>query len=254
MRRVPSGGVILAYHNVVEDGTTPTLGVDELTVTASQLRSHVRLLRSLRLRIVSLSRIAELVAAGDDAAGLVAITFDDALAGVARVGLPVLDAAGVSATVYVPTDRPGEKPLFWPGAERTMTTDELRTAVSRGHTLGSHTVTHRSLVTLDDREFRDELERSKQTLEAITEQAVDSVAYPSGHHDPDVRRAAVDAGYTSACTFLNGRATGDTDHLRLPRFTMGAHSSSMRFFYHLVRPASSWPEHQLEAVGAEPSE
>jgi peptidoglycan/xylan/chitin deacetylase (PgdA/CDA1 family) len=209
--------------------------------------------RALPLRVVDVSQIAELVAAGEDAAGLVAITFDDALAGVARVGLPVLQEAGISATIYVPADHLGEPPAFWPGAERTMTPDELRTAVSNGHSLGSHTATHRSLVTLAEGEVEDELRRSKGVLEELSDRPVQTMAYPSGHHDDAVRSRVRHAGYTSACTFLNGRATSDVDPFRLPRFTMGAHSSSLRFFSHLARPARSWPNHQVSEVGFSPA-
>jgi peptidoglycan/xylan/chitin deacetylase (PgdA/CDA1 family) len=247
--RIWNGGVILAYHNVVEDGTPSTPGIDELTVTETQLRSHIRLIRALPMRVVDTSQIAALVGSGEDAAGLVAITFDDALAGVARVGLPILDEAGISATIYVPTDHPGEPPLFWPGAERTMTSDELRTAVSNGHFLGSHTASHRSLVTLPPGELETELRRSKIALEELGDRPVETMAYPSGHHDDAVRSAVRNAGYASACTFLNGRATRDVDPFRLPRFTMGAHSSSLRFLYHLLRPARSWPNHQVSEVG-----
>ncbi|MFW2380187.1 MAG: polysaccharide deacetylase family protein [Acidimicrobiales bacterium] len=253
MKPVPKGAVILAYHNVVEDGATQKPGIDELTVTESQLRSHVRLIRMLRLQVVDLSHIARVLASGDDPTGLITFTFDDALAGVARVGLPVLNDAGISSTIFVPTDRPGEPPEFWPGAERTMSTDELRAAVAHGHALGSHTASHRSLVTLDRADLDDELRRSRRALEDLTDDPVRSIAYPSGHHNLSVRQAVLDAGYQSACTFLNGRATGDVDPLRLPRFTMGAHSSSARFLYHLARPAGSWPDHQLAEVGGPPS-
>jgi peptidoglycan/xylan/chitin deacetylase (PgdA/CDA1 family) len=245
----PRGGVILAYHNVVEDHTPLKPGIDEFTVTESQLRSHLRLIRALRLRVVDVSFMAQLVSSGEDPGGLLAVTFDDALAGVSRVGLPVLNDAGICSTIFVPTDHPGEPPAFWPGAERTMTSEELRSAVAAGHSLGSHTATHRSLVALENCEVDDELRRSRLALEELTDRRVQAMAYPSGHHNPSVRAAVVDAGYTSACTFLNGRATGEVDNLRLPRLTMGAHSSPARFLYHLLRPQRSWPDHQLATVG-----
>ena len=250
MRVTPSGAVILAFHNVVEDGTTLKPGVDELTVTETQLRTHLRILRAMRITVVDVSHIAQLVANRECPSGLAAITFDDALAGVDRVALPVLAEAGVKGTIFVPTDNPGDAPAFWPGAEPTMTTDQLRGAVKAGHTLGSHTATHRSLITLEPIEVELELSRSKAALEESTQKAVVAMAYPSGHHTPSVRTAVAAAGYRSACTFLNGRTTADVDRFRLPRLTMGAHSSAGRFLYHLLRPARTWPDHQLDRVEA----
>ena len=249
MRVGPRGGVILAYHNVVEDHAALRAGVDELTVTESQLRSHLRMLKMLRLQVVDVSHIAGLVARGLDTSGLAAITFDDALAGVARVGLQVLEASSVRGTIFVPTDNPGVEPAFWPGAEPTMTTEELGRAVGAGHTLGSHTATHRSLVTLDAASLDDELGRSRSALESLTNDGTVAFAYPSGHHNAEVRAAVLRAGYTSACTFSNGRATAELDAFRLPRLTMGAHSSRLRFLYHLLRPAGSWPDHQQSEIG-----
>jgi hypothetical protein len=63
-----------------------------------------------------------------------------------------------------------------------------------------------------------------------------------------VRRAAGDAGYRAAFTFLNGRIDGRHDPFRLPRLTMGSHHSALRLAHHLGRPATSWPDTQLDAV------
>ncbi|MGB5757851.1 MAG: hypothetical protein WBM50_13125, partial [Acidimicrobiales bacterium] len=90
---------------------------------------------------------------------------------------------------------------------------------------------------------------SRHWLQQVSGQPVELFAYPSGHHDGRVRAALAGAGYGAACTFLNGRVAGGDDPMRLPRLTMGAHTSVPRLAYHLLRKPSSWPPHQIDTVG-----
>jgi peptidoglycan/xylan/chitin deacetylase (PgdA/CDA1 family) len=130
-----------------------------------------------------------------------------------------------------------------------MTADELADITRAGVTIGSHTLTHADLPTLDDVALRRELGDSKARLEDLAQTPVDLLAYPFGHHDARVREAAREAGYRAAFMFLNGRWTSDVDPFRVPRLTMSGQSTP-RLAYHLARPASSWPEHQLDTVMA----
>lgn len=245
-RTASPGAVILGYHDVVKARALP--GGHDLTVTADQLDSHISLLRRLGFTIVSFGR---LTADLEQAAGrkLAALTFDDALVGVAEVARPILAEHGVTATVFATTGTAGSPPPWWPGARATLTGEALAELARSGWEVGSHTVDHRSLVTLNDDDLRHQLAASRSWLREMTGQPLDLLAYPSGHHDQRVRAAVAEAGYRAACTFLNGRVEGTEDPLRLPRLTMGAHSTTLRLAYHLLRPASSWPDHQLEQVG-----
>lgn len=245
--RRQSAAVILGYHNVVEAGPVPR--GHELTVTTVQLHRHIRLLRRLGFRIGDLTELVSVNNSVGEQQPLAVLTFDDALGGVYRDAAPVLADLDVKATIFAVTGSPGKAPTWWPGAEETLTESQLAELVVAGHTLGSHTVTHSSLVSLDDDQLESELVRSREWLGSISSQAVEFLAYPSGHHDSRVREAAQAAGYTAACTFLNGRVTGTEDPMRLPRFTMGAHSSLARLAYHLLRDASSWPDHQCDVAG-----
>ncbi len=245
-RAAAPGAVILGYHDVVWGPPVP--GGHRLTVTADQLRSHIGLLQRLGFTIVSLG---ELTADLPQSASrrYATLTFDDALTGVAEVARPVLAEFGVTATVFATTEAPGSAPSWWPGARPTLTADQLAGLADDGIEIGSHSVSHPSLVTLDDDALNDELVASRRWLQQVAGQAVQMFAYPSGHHDDRVREASAGAGYTAACTFLNGRVEGEEDPMRLPRLTMGAHASVPRLAYHLLRKPSSWPPHQLDAIG-----
>lgn len=239
------GAIILGYHDVSAPGT-PASG---LTVGADDLDRHLRLLRRWGLTPVHLDVILDRLRSGDSVDGLVAITFDDALVGVHRWGLPVLADHAAPATVFVVTEHLGVEPPWWPGMPRTMTAAELADLTAAGHHLGSHTRHHRSLVELDEGQVADELAGSRRRIAELTGTPPSALAYPSGHHDAAVRRIADGSGYRAGLTFLNGRVVAGVDSFRLPRLTMGAHHSTLRLAYHVRRPVRSWPDHQLDRVG-----
>jgi peptidoglycan/xylan/chitin deacetylase (PgdA/CDA1 family) len=233
---------VLAYHDV-----RPTPG--GYHVSPGQLARHLTLLRSAGLRIVALDALVDAFVAGDDIDDLAAVTFDDALLGVAELGAPVLEQLDSPATVFAVARKPATELDWTIGEQRTLSEAELVALAQRpGITIGSHASTHPSLPALGAAELEDELRGSRQVLSDLIGRPVDLLAYPFGHHDDQVRSAARAAGYRAAFTFLNGRVELGQDPFRLPRLTMGAHHSRARLAYHLGRPAGSWPDTQQAAV------
>ena len=243
-RATSGGAVVLCYHDVVAEADASM----DLNVSVAQLRRHLDLARTLGFRFVALPELTARVAEGQPVDGLLAVTFDDALAGVARHAVPILVELAVPATIFAVSGVWGSPPPWWVGSGPTMTRGELLQAHALGITVGSHTRTHPSLPTLQSDGLAEELAGSRSELEDLVQAPVELLAYPFGHHDSVVRGAAALAGYVAAYTFLNGRVTGDEDSLQLPRFTMGRHHDRRRLAYHLARPARSWPEHQRDRV------
>ena len=238
-----TGGVVLAYHDVRPG--PPRTAFD---VTPEMLATHLWWLRRLGLDIVPLARLVAELERGGSGRGMVAITFDDALAGLHTHGLAVLAAAEATATVFVVTHRLGVSPSWWPGAGPTMTSAALDEVLAAGLDVGSHTRTHPSLPALDDATLAEELSGSRQALEDRTGGAVTMLAYPDGHHDERVRLAVARSGYRAGFTFLNGRISRRDDRYRLPRLTMGHHHRTPRLLAHLLRPARTWPDTQLASA------
>ena len=110
--------------------------------------------------------------------------------------------------------------------DRLMTPDDLRGLQSRGHVVGSHTLSHPLLPQLDDVALAAELVRSRNMLEDWLQTTVDGFCYPNGDHDERVVAAVRNAGYAHACTTLNGRNGPDADRLRLCRIDMHPSRSS----------------------------
>lgn len=132
----------------------------------------------------------------------VAVTFDDGLSSVLDHALPVLSIYGVPATLFVPTGYLGTAPGWVSDApqptavgEVLMSADSLQGLDRRLVRIGSHTVTHPRLASVDDERLHAELIASRRTLEAITGTRVSMLSLPYGSFDDRVIAAAEWAGY-----------------------------------------------------------
>lgn len=239
-RRLPTkglGAAVLCYHDV---GTNPANHTDYY-LAPDRFRDHLEWIAEWGLTIVPLAEIVDRLVARRSLDGLVAITFDDALVGLRDHVAPILESLRVPATVFVVTDVLGIAPPFWPGADRTLSAAELQALAATGLvSFGSHTCTHVSLPDVPPDVRRRELADSRMRLESIVGAPIDLLAYPSGHHDADVERAAVAAGYRAAFTFSFGRAVAATDPFAIPRFCIGPDHDAFRLARQLARPVTAW--------------
>jgi peptidoglycan/xylan/chitin deacetylase (PgdA/CDA1 family) len=95
------------------------------------------------------------------------------------------------------------------GCELFMTWDQIRQLVDSGvgFSVGSHAHSHRNLAQLDHNTQRDELSRSKQTLETKLSRPVKALAYPfgwSGTYTSGTKVLAEEAGYALAFSSREG--------------------------------------------------
>lgn len=109
--------------------------------------------------------------------------------------------------------------------DHMMSLDELRDLANRGHEIGSHTVTHPILTTLDLDAQRTEIESSRKALTTILGESntPTGFCYPNGSFTPDTARAVRLAGYSYAVTTAPGRMDERTDTFAIPRIDMNPH-------------------------------
>jgi peptidoglycan/xylan/chitin deacetylase (PgdA/CDA1 family) len=188
--------LVLCYHAVSEDFPAA------LSITPRTFERHLAQLRSWGFEGATFTRAVE----APPARRTVAITFDDAYRSVVTLALPLLEAAGFPATVFVPTDHAGsERPMSWPGisqwhggpheAELTPASwEELARLAQAGWEVGSHTCSHPRLTTVGDEALARELEDSRAAVAQRLGECP-SIAYPYGDVDDRVVAAARAAGY-----------------------------------------------------------
>ncbi len=157
---------------------------------------------------------------------VVVITFDDGYLNNVTEALPILEARGLCATVFMVTQNDGDLPRWgerdrariermidevYTGTdadkeaalqqtyatmtERIATWDELRPAPPRGLEVSSHTRTHPYMDEVDAQQLRDELRGARDDLEAQGFGTVRALAWPYGAHSDATIEAARAAGY-----------------------------------------------------------
>ncbi|HEV2815132.1 MAG TPA: polysaccharide deacetylase family protein, partial [Solirubrobacteraceae bacterium] len=153
--------IVLCYHAVSDRWRS------SLAVTPPRLEAQVRSLLRRGYRPQTFTEAVREPAARR----VVVVTFDDAYRSVISRAAPVLERLGVPGTVFAPTGFVGSgEPMSWPGIEEWLATEhreelvpmdweELRALAARGWEVGSHTVRHPHLTSLDatalDRELRE---------------------------------------------------------------------------------------------------
>lgn len=200
---------VFMYHSI-----SPSAEPDphRLRVHPDRLDRHLRLLRRLGLRGVSLAELLDAEERGA-ASGLVGLTFDDGYADFVDHALPVLARHGATATLYVVAGLLGGQNA-WDDGPRLDLLDAggVRAVAAAGHEVGSHTVTHADLRGADPVTLRHEVGESRRLLEDVLQAEVPGFCYPWGRFDAAAADAVRAAGYDHACV------TGD--HLPGDRFTL----------------------------------
>lgn len=165
----------------------------------------------------------------------VAITFDDALTSVAENALPELAKHSFHSTILVPVGWIGRTPgwameggnaAFAAVAdtnltEMVMSSKQLKALPASLVSLGSHSLTHPSILELDAERARAEIEDSRQQLAELSGREIVEFSFPYGDHDASAVAMCRAAGYkavysirpqeidTSASELLRGRTKVD---------------------------------------------
>lgn len=211
------GPVMLMYHAILPGGGRPAWP------WAVSLRRFRDQLDFLAAEGYATPTMAQLTTAPQEYAGRAAIiTFDDGyvdnLAACAE-----LQKRGMRATWFIVSGSIGQLPA-WPAdgrpGGRLLNAAELRDMQMAGMEIGSHTVGHVRLTTVDDTRLHQELRDSKTTLEETLAKPVISFAYPYGAWDERCAQAVQQAGYRAACTTRTGWALRDGNPYQLRRLTV----------------------------------
>jgi peptidoglycan/xylan/chitin deacetylase (PgdA/CDA1 family) len=211
------GGItILSYHSIDDYGTP-------LSVSPGRFAEQMRVLVGEGCNMYTMSEVGEHLASGKKfAPRALAITFDDGFANLYTEALPVLQRYGLKATVYVITGMVGKTTEWADGSTRLpslpiLNWEQICALQAAGVEIGAHSITHGFMTQYSDKQLGDELREPKIEIEKRVGQPVGAFAYPQGDYDGRVVRAVRQAGYLTATTVDQERATGRSDRLRLPR-------------------------------------
>jgi peptidoglycan/xylan/chitin deacetylase (PgdA/CDA1 family) len=220
---------VLMYHSI---SCSREPDPHRVRVAPDRLDAHLRLLRRLGLRGVSLG---QLMAAHDcgSARGLVGLTFDDGYTDFLSHAVPVLARHGMTATLYVVAGRLGGRNEWDDGPRLDLVdADGVRAAAAAGHEIGSHTLTHVRLAGAPPDVLISEVADSRRVLEDVMQTEIRGFCYPWGDFDEAAADAVRDAGYDHACVtgdFLPG------DRWTLPRAYVAPGDTALQLGAKLAR-------------------
>jgi peptidoglycan/xylan/chitin deacetylase (PgdA/CDA1 family) len=174
----------------------------------------------------------------------VCLTFDDARLDNLTVAEPIAAEHDYTMTVFAVsgwTDgAPGPACEETPtGPEATINGDGLRQMAERGHTIGSHTVSHPRLTRLDDEAVRWELARSRESLGAVLGAPPEWLAYPYGSIAPRIMDIARQCGYRGAVSTIRDNSVKGANPMALPRVMVQPGTGPLRLRY-MMSPLYSW--------------
>jgi peptidoglycan/xylan/chitin deacetylase (PgdA/CDA1 family) len=210
---------ILMYHHV---GPVPPAGLEVYSVTPARLERQLDLLRRLGYRVISFGELFDrwVSRAAPTGEKCVVLTFDDGYRDCVEHAVPILSGRGLTATFFLVSGDMGG-PARWLGpAHASLSVMDWQSAkdlLQSGFSVGSHTVTHSSLLELSAAGVNEELRRSKEELEEKLGVVVEDLSYPYGIATPEVIQASQAAGYRSAVTTAVAIADPGMGRFFLPR-------------------------------------
>ena len=146
----------------------------------------------------------------------IVLTFDDACKSHLDIAAPILKKYGFGATFFISLAQ------VWLDEcpEGFLSRDEIAELCKMGFELGNHTVSHHSLLSLDDENIRQELAGMNDFLAAVGEKDIVSFAYPGGPYAPRGADIIPEFDLKYARTTEHGLWTKDTDLMRIPCFSV----------------------------------
>lgn len=154
-----------------------------------------------------------------DKSNLIICTFDDGYTGVIEYGLPILKVFGFTATVFVCSDYIG-KTNDWNLKDKKnrthMNTIDLLTLQKEGWEIGSHGLSHRSVLKLSDEDLQNELSLSKHSLE-LEFGEIRSYAYPYGDYN-EYCKSQTASFYKTAFALTQGGTLNGVDNYQIRRY------------------------------------
>ncbi|MGY1745236.1 glycosyltransferase [Blastococcus sp. SYSU D00695] len=225
---------VLCYHAVADLAGTR---LAEYGVPPEDLRRHLRLLRRVGYRFVSLEEALRAVRGEPGVPRrAVLVTFDDCYRDLVDAGLPVLEAERVPAAAYAVAGLVG-RTNRWDAATGApelplLDAGGLRALQAAGMEVGVHGASHTPLPRLagHPRDLAAETRGAVDTLAELGLAPLRTFAYPHGEHDAASRGAVAAAGLEAAFTVTPGVVRPGADPHRLPRIEiLRGDGSGLRF-------------------------
>lgn len=210
--------VVIMYHSIDENEMET-----KLSLCPVGFEKQMKFLYDNKYNVVTLGQMLEYIKSRKKIPPkTLAITFDDGFKNNYTCAYPVLKRYGFPATIFVIVSKIGQ--------DEYLSWDDIRDMQKNGISVGSHTVNHLWLPSLDSEKLKYELVESKRILEKNTGQPVLYLAYPLGAYDENVKKAAQEAGYALACGTNPGKDSRWDDVFAIKRIRISRTANNLFVF------------------------
>lgn len=181
--------VILTYHSIKDE---------ERSLFAKHMNEVVK---------VGQAVFADSQPPGERDKRFIAVTFDDGFQSFVDNALPILNERNIPATIFISTAYIGQRPGWITRKdhrnydESVVTKKQISEFGLYKILVGSHSVTHRRLAAIGEKEARAELAISRRELEKIVGKEINLFSFPYGSHNKETINLAKTEGYKRI--FLN---------------------------------------------------
>lgn len=216
--------LVLMYHSITPKGESSTW---PWSVSEHDFACQLDILCHYGFETITVSQLCDGTVLPERA---VAITFDDGYAD-NEIAFQALQKKNMIATWYIATQSIGKNAGWKTDAPRPklLTHSRLREYASMGMELGSHSHTHLEMTPLDLNSQQTELQHSKELLEELITQPVNSFCYPYGNFNSGLASLTKACGYTSACTTKSGWALASGNLMEIHRISIFNSDSANHF-------------------------
>ncbi len=227
---------ILTYHRIVENNVQGE--VSKFSVSIDDFRNQLKILEVLNFTPITFLDYKLYL---EDKLTLpkkpIIITFDDGYLDTFDLAIPILLEFDMRAVIFVLGDR-SLKNAEWLNGDGAplMNNEQIVTARSLGFEIGSHSMDHDVLPELSEFELRDNLLRSKKSLESILGEKIHSFAYPYGFTNERVNRITCESGFTFGCGVYSGPPEFGKNFYDFRRFIIKKDTGTLKFLLYLLTP------------------
>lgn len=225
------GTIVLCYHGITDD-------------QRERFAHQMHMVAKRAISIKSLNNIPE----NDLQFPNICVTFDDAFANLISNVLPAINELQIPITIFITTKSIGSFPAWLNGTkhpdacEMVMTVPQIFALRENPLiTFGSHTSSHPRLSQLQKENIREELRSSRNTLEGILSEKIDTLALPHGDFNKEVLQIAMEEGYKNIFTLGPIPYISEPNSLyhTIGRFSMSPMVWPIEFFL-TINGAYSW--------------
>jgi glycosyltransferase involved in cell wall biosynthesis len=223
------GVPVLMYHGFTDSGER-----DRYVIPSRSFRRQMRILAALGRKAISFEELARSLRKGVPLPRrAVVITIDDGYRDNFELAFPILRRQRIPATIFLVSRKLGGSNDWGDEgavADRPiLAAEQVEAMAAEGVGFGAHTRSHPRLPELGDDAVSEEIAGSKDDLEGLLGEAVETFAYPYGRFDERAVTACEQAGFAAACTTENRHAhIGDAPML-IPRIEIRGSDSLPRF-------------------------